>query len=192
MRRTIFICLMLMANVTFAQKNIIKGRAFALPIMGFNYSLGLGYERMIADNFSVQVLYNNYGYDWSNSDGGSTYTKGLVPEARFYFGKKDSFRKKMFVGVFTELLRANDRTSTPGETANGYLQGAVRKMINPGILFGTNASLGKRWHFDLYIGWKYKFINKTEEYFNNGATVYYESNQQESGYRVGVNLGYAF
>ena len=61
-----------------------------------------------------------------------------------------------------------------------------------GISFGTNASLGKRWHLDLYIAWKHKFINKTEEFSDNGATVYYDSNQQESGYRIGVNLSRAF
>jgi uncharacterized protein DUF3575 len=192
MRCAILLYLILVANITVAQKNIVKGRVFAIPIIGFNYSLGIGYERMISDKVSCQILYNNYGYDWTNTDGGAINTQGFVPELRYYFGGKDSFRKQMFIGVFTELLRASERPGYSGPTDIGFFNGAIARLINPGLLIGKNVSLGKSWHLDLYLGWKYKFISKTEKYVDNGSITYINTNEQRSGFRAGVNLAYVF
>ena len=183
----------MIANVSFAQRNVIKGRVFVFPFPWFTYSLGLGYERVLANDISLQLLYNNYGYNNTKGDGNAIYTQGIVPEIRYYFGKNNTFRKNFFFGVFTEILYANEQAGGyTGDIALGSYMGSVRKMINPGILFGKNIALGKQWHLGGYIGWKYKLMSITEKYINNGAVTYIDSNEQMSGLRAGVNAAYVF
>ena len=98
----------------------------------------------------------------------------------------------MFVGVFTELLKSQELPGYETPTKSGNFFGAIRKMVNPGVVFGKNASLGKRWYLDLYVGWKYKFIRKTEKYIDSGAITYVVIDKKVSGFRIGVNLCYAF
>ena len=173
MRRLLFIILILTANYAFGQKNVIKGRIFAFPIFGYvTYSLGIGYERLLSNNISVQVLFNNYGdAGGGGGDAGSRNTYGFVPETRYYFGKMDSFRNQYFVGVFIEFLRTNESAGYPDPTDIGYYDGSVINMVNPGILVGKNISLGKKkkWHLDIYIGGKFQFMSKTE---NAQAQIY--------------------
>ena len=183
---------LLIGPAAWGQQHVLKGRVFATPIPLFLYSLGLGYEHVFANNLSVQVLYNNYGYSNRNMDGNAVNTQGVVPEARYYIGKQESFRQKFFVGVYTEVMLANETAGYAGQSANGTYQGAQYKMLNPGILAGKNISLGKHWHFDVYLGWKYKFMNISEKYSNNGEIVYVDRNEQKAGMRLGLNLAWVF
>jgi hypothetical protein len=61
-------------------------------------------------------------------------------------------------------------------------------MINPGILLGKNFSMGNRMHLEVFIGYKYQFIDKTETHFDNGGKSYVPVKERSSGVKLGLNF----
>lgn len=57
-------------RASLAQPNVVKARAIVFPIIfGYAYSAGIGYERLINDRLSGQILLNSYGYSTDATDG---------------------------------------------------------------------------------------------------------------------------
>ena len=82
-KQILFFALILVANIIFAQQNIIK----ASTVIG---NLGLQYERSITNNISIvgQVGYSNINVSINNAD---TRSKGLgyYLEGKYYFFSKN-------------------------------------------------------------------------------------------------------
>ncbi|MEN8249260.1 MAG: DUF3575 domain-containing protein [Bacteroidota bacterium] len=174
-----------------AQSNIIKGRAIYIPLMEEPYSFGIGYERILSDNLSVQLLFNSKRAR-AGLDGPKRIAHGFVPEMRYYFGKADNFRQKAFVGVFTELMKT---VIYPGmQESQLQLLETNGTLISPGILIGKNGSIGKRFLIDVYIGYKQKIIIGTDLFYDYGTEEYLERDivETESGIRAGLNIGVLF
>ncbi len=148
-------CLLSLSVTVWAQKNSIKGRAIYLPGENPTYSFGLGYERKIIDNLTVQLLYNNSRFT-PGFDAPTTETSGLVPEVRYYFGKKKDFRKKPFIGGFVEAYKFKEFGGMPQYNPDYYLVETNGNMTSVGVLIGKNSTIGKRFLIDMYIGFRYK------------------------------------
>ncbi|MBL7780180.1 MAG: DUF3575 domain-containing protein [Saprospiraceae bacterium] len=179
-----------------AQKNVVKGRAFALP--GSEgpvlFSLGIGLERMVGHDFSVQVLYNQMGYNMHGTDGGAATVSGLVPELRYYFGKKKaiSLNKAAFCSLFTEINFLNYERSGEGSEETSYTFTDKSTSINPGILIGKNLRISKRWYMECYLGGKARFVNAQEIVVENGTATSHATRYVKAGMRAGVNVGVRF
>lgn len=187
-----FVGLLLVSSLSIAQKNIIKGRAIYLPADNPTYSFGFGYERVIIDNLTVQLLYNSTRFT-PGFDAKTTESKGFVPEVRYYFGKKADIRKKMFVGGFTELLKYKETGGMPEYNLDNFLVEANGNLASVGLLIGKNNSIGKNFLIDIYIGFRYKFINGTKTFRTaNGEYYYRDYKDKMSAARFGLNLGYLF
>lgn len=187
------VCCFFITSSSLAQKNIVKGRVGIFPLGHKIYSLGIGYERVVSDRISLQLLYNSYGGTFG-LDGPSKYYQGIVPEVRYYFGKKESLRRKVFIGGFTEIYKAKLYPGMIEPSLNDYLIETNGISINPGVLIGKNISLGKRFLFDIYVGYRYKIFNGEQNYRDVDTLGTYNKKYQEgkSGIRIGLNLGIAF
>ena len=156
--------------------------------------MGIGYERILNDKFSVQLLFNRFGYDQRDTDGSAEFTNSLVPEFRYYFGKnkKETLNKAAYLGAFTEISKTD--IFTPGaEYGDKIYLGGTKKMINPGIIIGRNTEIAKRWFAEFHIGIKYKFIVETSNYYLNYQTKVEEMNYSNKvGIRMGFNIGFRF
>ncbi len=185
-------CLLSLSATVWAQKNIIKSRAIYLPGENPTYSFGLGYERKILDNLTVQLLYNTSRFT-PGFDASTTESRGLVPEVRYYFGKKKDFRKKPFIGVFVEAYKFKEFGGMPQYNPDYYLVETRGNMTSAGVLIGKNSAIGKRFLIDMYIGFRYKFINGTHSFKRySGEYFYREHTDSLPEARFGLNLGYLF
>ncbi|HOY07727.1 MAG TPA: DUF3575 domain-containing protein [Saprospiraceae bacterium] len=193
-RTTLLLCLL--SSCVFAQKNVVKGRVFYLPpARGLQvFSLGIGLERRIGDDFSLQLLYNLMGSDMGATDGGGTSIRGFVPEVRYYFGKKktESINKAFFGSVFTEFnqIRYSSGGEIDPDAVNVFRHKAT--SVNPGILLGKNARLSDRWYLEFYVGGKARFTKETKTRVENGLSSTTETRFVKAGMRGGINLGYRF
>jgi len=149
MRGLIVFCFLLFTNVAIAQKNVIKARAIYLPFQTEIYSFGLGYERFIGNKTSIQVLYNYKGGTFG-FDAPATYVKGFVPEVRYYFGKKEDFRKKCFIAGFIELYKQKEYTGMQEPSFNAYLTETNGNLTSLGVLIGKNMAIGNHFMLDVY------------------------------------------
>lgn len=186
------LAIIISSNV-FAQQNIIKGRIAYFPEFGTYYSFGIGYERKVTDNISLQLLYNILGAK-GEADGPSSYVNGFVPEVRYYVGNQEEWRKKMFVVGFVEIYQVRAHPGMTETGQNDYLETTSGNSINPGILVGKNISIGMRFLIDIYAGYKFKLFNGQQTYRDMDTNlIYYEDYKEgKSGIRVGINLGFAF
>jgi hypothetical protein len=192
----ISLLLSLFSPALFAQKNVVKGRAFYLP--PFNslqvFSLGIGLERRIGDDFSLQLLYNRMGSDMTATDGGGTIISAFVPEMRYYFGKKKaiSLNKAFFGGLFTEINHLSYLQGGEIDLDAPYTFTEKRVSVNPGLLIGRNTRLSNRWYLEFYIGGKARFIKETSVKVENGTETVTQKQFVKSGMRGGINLGFRF
>ena len=148
----IFIILVGCWSEAIGQRNVIKARLLAAPIpFAFVYSLGVGYERVISNRVSAQVLYNLYGYDGGASDGDAEDFVALAPEVRYYFTGTNEIVSSFFGGVFVDLLRG--KLTASGESFS--LQSGQKEQVSPGVLLGKNTRLFPRWYLETYLGVKY-------------------------------------
>lgn len=192
MKKVLIIILVFCFFNSFAQKNSIKGRAFVVPRVLY-FTLGVGFERMINDNFSTQILFNRMGYDMRSTDGSAEFYNCLIPEVRYYFGKKEN--KKLFAGIFTEFSKSKTVSSgypiEMGSNQKMYL-GSSKNIIAPGFLLGINNGTKKKWLIEFYLGSKYKFRTETNRYRLNGETIFEKDKAKKIGLRVGINFGFRF
>ena len=186
------ICL-LAGTPAFAQKNIIKGRAIYLPFQDPAYSFGLGYERFLAEKWSVQILFNSTQVTPGN-DASTKEAKGFVPEVRYYFGKQESIRKKWFFAGFSELYWVKSYGGMPSYSKDYYWveQNGLRSTF--GVLIGKNVAIGKHFLVDLYFGGRIKVFSGEDKYkyFYTGEYFYKDTQYTEFRARAGMNLGFAF
>ena len=176
----------------YAQSNSVKGRIFGVPEY---FTMGIGYERMLNDKTSVQLLFNRFGYDLRDTDGQAEFTNSLVPEFRYFFGKKkkESINKAAYLGLFTEISKTE---IFPGGEQFGekIFTGGYKKKINPGILIGRNTQIAKRWYAEFYLGVKYKFLFESNDYYHTDSqsSVTESSSYSKAGIRLGINIGFRF
>lgn len=184
------------ASTLSAQKNVIKGRVFYLPpARGLQvFSLGIGLERRLGDDFSLQLLYNLMGSDMGATDGGGTFIKGFVPEVRYYFGKKktESINKAFFGSVFTEFNQIRYVSGGEIDPDDDNVFRHRSTSINPGVLLGKNARLSDRWYLEFYVGGKARFIKETQTRVQSGISTTTETRSVKAGMRGGINLGFRF
>lgn len=176
----------------FAQKNVVKGRAVGLPIDGFKFSINLGYERLLTNKLSVQLLYDFRGHNMTKYDGSNTKYHGIIPECRYYILKNDNTRFKGYFGLFTEILIGKSSPPYSTESEKGFYVGAEITQINPGLQAGTNIPLGKKWHLDIYAGYKIENRKGNSLYNDNGIITPYPFSVQYRKFRYGINLGFEF
>jgi hypothetical protein len=189
MKKILILILFLYTFDLIAQSNCVKGRILGVPSI---FTMGIGYERIVNDKFSVQLLFNRYGYDLRDTDGGAEFTNSFVPEMRYYFGKKkkESLNKAAYLGLFTEISKT-DILAGGEQYGERIFTSGNKKMINPGLLIGRNTEIAKRWFVELYIGFKYKFIVETRNYYVNYQTKVEEiSYPHKAGIKLGFNIGY--
>ncbi len=177
----------------FSQRTAIKGRAFGVP--GINlFTLGFGFERMLNEDISVQLLFNRMGYDMRDTDGGAEFVNFVVPEVRYYLGEKEN--KNIFLGVFTEFSKTNYASSGyPPDTilaTTKIFKDEAKNTISPGALIGVTNGTKKPFLFEFYLGGKYRLANVTKEYILNQEDVIEKRNTKKLGVRIGINIGYRF
>lgn len=188
----LFSMLLLTASV-YAQKNVVKGHAIGLPANPLLFSLGIGYERLVADFWSAQVFVNRRGWDMRATDGTAEFTNAIMLEARHFFGRnrKESLNKVAFVGPFLEGAWA--KTLPGGETDGPVFDEVLGKWssISPGFVVGGNAPLGKKLFLEYYIGSKYRFVKEEDySYLNNMTKITEVSKYGKVGLRLGFNFCY--
>jgi hypothetical protein len=123
-------------------------------------------------------------------DGSVNY--GFTPELRYYFGPQESHRDQIFVGLFTEFLKLREFSDVDTSINESYIEDVDGDMVNPGILVGKNFNMGKRMHLEVFIGYTYKFISKTETHVDNGVKSYVPVKERSSGVKLGLNFAYSF
>lgn len=134
-KQILFFALILVANIIFAQQNIIK----ASTVIG---NLGLQYERSITNNISIvgQVGYSNINVSINNAD---TRSKGLgyYLEGKYYFFSKKGLMEGWHIGPYYNSL--NTKTDDDLETdissigiTSGY-QWVFDSKITLGLIFGA-------------------------------------------------------
>ncbi len=193
MRAFLISTLILTFNLSFAQKNIIKGRAIYLPYQeNPTYSFGIGYERILNEKISVQVLYNSTRFT-PGFDAKTTESQGFIPEVRYYFGKKEDFRKKAFIGGFIEIIKIKQFGGVPEYHPDYQFIETNGNLTSLGVLIGKNNSIGKHFLWDRYIGYRYKIFDYSNTFKNNNGD-YYDKDYKDntSGIRMGLNLGFLF
>lgn len=188
--RIVIIFLMLLYNFdnVMGQNDIIKGRAFAFPIGGgAMYSLGLGYERVVGNNLSLQLLYNLYGSDSRGADGPSIFYTNLIPEVKFYINPSEGIHTSYYFSFFNEFQKSQSNSSGEGEKSDRY-----SKQISPGLAVGKNITMGKKWHLELYFGGKYNFgkERKEEEEYMGSTIVISTKKHHGFGLRGGLNIAF--
>ncbi len=181
--------LLLLPFVLQGQKNVIKARIFLFPTV---YSLGIGYERMINENKSIQFLYNKMGSIQTATDGPANLYSSFVPEFKFFFGKhsKTNINKSSFLGVFNEFTKQKTNPSGEIDRTKKHLTDRTRFHISPGILIGKNLQLSETWFIDVYCGFKYKFTSEESIYRENNQKAIENSQYQDYGIRIGLNFNY--
>jgi hypothetical protein len=180
------------------RNHVIKGRVIGVPVMGVAfYAFGAGYEQVVSKHFSVQALFNGYGFDGQGYDMGSENYTALVPEVKYYFRVSEKLSSSIYLSGFVELQRS---TLTPGgerEPTEPELLRVTGLGVHPGLVLGKNFRFSNRWHLEAYVGPKYRFGRYHEVYRANGQTLrgrgqLVESVYNQWGARAGVNLACRF
>jgi len=192
---TVFLCLICFSIKSQAQTNIVKGRLFALPGDFKAFSIGIGYEKLLSSNKSIQILYNRTGYDMRATDGSSEIFNSIIPEYRIYLGKHlgQDFNKCSFIGIFNEFTFSKLLPSgnIVGENVK-FLKEKNKQIISPGMLIGKNLRVSKNCFFDVFVGIKYRLINQESVFIENQNEIVEDANFDKVGIRLGFNLGYRF
>jgi hypothetical protein len=191
MKAVLLFSFVLITSYLPAQNNCIKGRIIGVRQI---FTMGVGYERMLSSKTSLQLLFNRFGYDFRDTDGGAAFTHSLIPEYRFYFGKKrkETLNKAAYLGLFTEIAKTN-KYGGGEQFGDDIYVGGYRKMVNPGLLIGRNLEISKKWFAEMYIGFKYQLIKEAETRRLNVQTEVTELHfTHRAGIRLGMNIGYRF
>jgi len=192
MRNLFLFYFLLFTNLVFAQKNVVKGRTIYLPFENPTYTFGLGYERLLNEKLSVQLLYNSTRFT-PGFDAKTTESQGFIPEVRYYFGKKEDIRMKAFVAGFVEAIKIKKFGGMPDGNPDYQFIETNGNLISMGVLIGKNYSIGKHFLLDMYIGYRYKIFNYTNTFKDSNGDYYYmDFNDNSSGIRMGMNLGFLF
>ncbi len=189
-----FSCFLLLATAIFAQKNAAKLHLGGLPTNPMVFSKGLGYERMVAEFWSVQLMFNKYGWDDRGLDGEAEITKNAVLETRHFFGKKSkgTLDKAFFVGCFVEgfhkkVLPGGEWFEPPPPLIG------KRWGMGTGLVMGKNFPLFKIFFLECFAGPKLRYV-RSVDYF--GTADQYEAHNAHHYTklvpRIGCNVGYRF
>lgn len=187
-------CFLLMATAIFAQKNTLKVHIGGLPTNTAVFSMGLGYERMVAKTWSAQLMINLFGWSEGAHDGQGEVTRNAVLETRRYLGMKsgDASNKFFFVGCFVEAFRKNVLPGGETSEAPSPIVGK-RWGIGTGLVLGKKFPLFKTFTFECFAGAKLRFV-QSEDYIGNA--VHYETYNAHQYTkitpRLGCNIGFTF
>ena len=126
-------------------------------------------------------------------DAETTESHGFVPEVRYYVGKKDDLRRKLFFAVFTELYTFNKAGGMPQYGPDYSWVESNGSMTSFGVMIGKNNSLGKHFLVDIYFGFRYKFEKGSNTFrTTNGEFFYKNFKDSVPAARFGLNVGYLF
>lgn len=195
MKNTIsFVSLLLLATTVFSQKNMLKAHLGGVPANTDVYSLGIGYERMLSNNWSAQLFYNNFGWSEARHDGNSEATNNFILEARRYFGKKGDGipNKGLFIGGFAETFRRNVR---PGGETFEPLPRIVGKRwgMGTGLVLGAHLPVFKKFTLEVFAGPKFRYVNSVDYIGTADDYESYNSHRYTKFTpRLGCNIGYRF
>ncbi|QHT68412.1 DUF3575 domain-containing protein [Rhodocytophaga rosea] len=195
--KTAFICIIILSITFYArsqsndQNNIVKGRIIILPLGGLMYSVGIGYERLIRNHFSLQVLINRSGIDMSSTDGANEVYNNVIPELKYYFNTREVVAKSYYISSFLEIQQ---NSITPGgeQSTDNYLISSKQKQASPGLLLGKNFQLSRKLHLETYMGAKYRMGNEKTEQVINSTQASFSRRYEMFGMRAGFNLAYRF
>ncbi|MFZ5551934.1 MAG: DUF3575 domain-containing protein [Bacteroidota bacterium] len=159
------------------------------------FSAGIGVEKHFDHHFSMQLTYNNSGWDLRNTDGDASFYSSLIPEVRYYFhwNKENPANKKYFLGIFSEFT--NKKSIGSGDYSEKpvvFTVSSTGQLINPGILIGKCLPVGKKCFAEFFGGPKYRFIYSSRVLNHNGVIFTATERNQKWGLRAGVNIGVRF
>lgn len=187
-------CLLLLATTAFSQKNMLKAHLGGLPTNTLVYSFGVGYERMVADNWTVQLMFNNYGWSQGKFDGQSEFSQNTVLETRRYLGEKENAipKKAIFIGCFAEAFRTKvlpgGEWSEPPPPLDGKRWG-----MGTGLVLGAHLPIFKNFTLEFFAGPKFRYV-KSVDYIGTASDYnsYNSHSYTKIRPRIGCNIGYRF
>jgi Protein of unknown function (DUF3575) len=164
-QKFIIFLLLFVAFSSQAQKNnILKGRAFLIPLNPLVITTGIGLEHLITPHISLQGMYNFFTIEGDNRFGAGSFASSVnrefIPELRYYFGKANNFRTNTFAGIYAiHRKKTADVFFFTGSSSNSNT--IVIKDNGIGLLVGQNIPISKRFYFDLYVGGSLERSKKT-------------------------------
>ncbi|MCC6724032.1 MAG: DUF3575 domain-containing protein [Saprospiraceae bacterium] len=178
----------------FAQKNALKGHFGVLPTPTAVFSAGIGYERVLADAWSLQLMLNKFGWSQGSSDGPTEITGNAVLEARYHLGRlgNESLKNAFFVGGFVEKFHKKIRSGGEYLEPPPPLTGK-RWGMGTGLVLGKNFPLFKLLYLEIVAGAKLRKVHSVD--YLGTATQYEAYNSHEYfkfAPRFGLNIGCRF
>jgi hypothetical protein len=193
MRKRLLLTLIFLTALLYGQsQNLsIKGSIFGIPLGSAGTYLGhAGFEyRLPSSRHSLEIIYSLSGWGGISSDGPEPKRRWYTAAFQQYLGKKE-IRNSPFLSYFVE---AGNRKISPGfvhYSGDSILNGERANEIAPGISFGKNFRLGKRWVIQSQIGPKIIFARYTTTYYHSISSTFTE--QKHNEIKAGMRFQFSF
>jgi len=187
--------LTLLLTVTLnAQSYKVKAGAIGIPL----FQSGAGMANI---SFEIYNKKANKSFQLTTSisagavaaDAPGTTRKWITLERIFYTSKPDA-KRKFFYTIFAE---AGTRNISPGFTdfpPDSILNQKRAFEINPGVGFGINFKIKKKFGVDFSAGPKLIIASHKDKYYNSLSKQYFTVNYNDTraGFRFITNLSYQF
>lgn len=188
--------LLFLSQVSFGQNHILKGRGFYIPGQPILYiNAGLGYEYLIDQNMSLQLVFNYRGNDMRDTDGSANFKKEVVMDFRYYNVEIKPLSKALFAFAFASY--SDEKNKQGGEldlTSTLVISKKIttEKAIGAGV--GKNFKISKRFHVEVFGGPKIisREINTTSSDILSSFVSSTISTSYTFGIRGGINIACQF
>ncbi len=179
LRTTLCYFILCSTHFALAQHHVIKGRLFALPGNLAVSSIGIGYERVFANQNAIQLLFNRNVVDMRETDGSKDVFVTLIPEVKHYFRPPEALHKSAYLAAFLEMRHY-------------YASGGSfnEKSLAPGLLIGQHLHFSRKWYLEAYTGPLYRFAKEAYNMSDNGVVSLEKRAFSRFGWRFGFNLAY--
>jgi hypothetical protein len=188
--------LLFLTQISFGQNSILKGRGLYIPgkpILYFN--VGFGYEYLIEENMSLQLVYNYSGNDMRDTDGNANFKNEVVLDFRFYNIEIKPLSQSLFAFAF--ISYSDEKNKQGGEidfTTSPFISKKIttEKALGAGI--GKNFKLSKGFHLEAFAGPKIisREVNTTSSDILSSFVSSSKHTFIKLGIRGGINLAYQF
>lgn len=192
----LLLSLLFLTQFSFAQNHIIKGRGLYIPgspILYFN--TGIGYEYMLNENMSLQLVYNYSGNDMRDTDGNANFKNEVVLDFRFYNVEIKPLSQALFAFAFVSY--SNEKNKQGGEIDFTTTPLILKKITTEkaiGAGMGKNFKISKRFHLEVFAGPKIisREVNTTSSDILSSFVSISKSTSYKLGVRGGINLAFLF
>ncbi|MFK7771445.1 MAG: hypothetical protein AB8F94_04865 [Saprospiraceae bacterium] len=188
--------LLLFTQISFGQNHIIKGRGLYLPgkpILYFN--AGIGYEHLLDENLSLQLVYNYSGNDMRDTDGNANFKNEVVVDCRYYNTEIKPVSQAIFAFAFFSY--SNEKNKQSGEidfTTTPMISKKITTEKSLGAGIGKNFKVSKRFHLEVFAGPKFilREVKITSSDILSSFVSSLKSTTNKFDIRGGINLAYQF